>query len=648
MRARSHHSSTASGTKDDSVRASHQKWEILQPSESKGSDSLHKVLLDAVTKYKDNNGKYNGLIRLMSPQLLTTCYYLIKSNPGNMSAGVTPETLDGINEKWFNKTALEMLEGRFKFTPAKALQIPKSNKPGQYRQLLIASPREKIVQKAIQMILSAIFEPVFSDSSHGFRIGRSVTTALYQIHMRGGQMSLVINGDITKCFDRISHDVIMNEVRKKVDCARTLSLIERSLVAGYNDDKGSHVKSNIGTPQGSILSPLLCNIVLNKLDQFMIDNCSVLKIGNKRMLNPKYVALENKRKYYKLRDPAIAWKALLNMRKLSKFDTFDNSFRRALYVRYADVFIVLMASTLNEASKLKQRIADFLKQECGLELNQDKTTIDNTRKGFIFLGAKIRRGTNVSIFNSYLKSRKKVSRRTTLGVDAPIKLLLEKLTVNGFARRNNQGTFLAKGKTKMIHLSHFYIIRYYNSKITGLLNAFSFAGNFSVMSRVIWVLRQSCALTLARKFKLKTINKAFGKFSFDLTDPDTGVKLNIPESFKANYDYKLNPALFGRNLEETADKILSQPWSLSLTNKLPEVCVLCGSYTNVHKHHLKKVADVRQKIRTGNISWKQWLGGVKGKQVPLCKYHHEMLHKGALNAADQRIIANYTGRAPRH
>lgn len=99
MRARSHHSSTASGTKDDSVRASHQKWEILQPSESKGSDSLHKVLLDAVTKYKDNNGKYNGLIRLMSPQLLTTCYYLIKSNPGNMSAGVTPETLDGINEK---------------------------------------------------------------------------------------------------------------------------------------------------------------------------------------------------------------------------------------------------------------------------------------------------------------------------------------------------------------------------------------------------------------------------------------------------------------------------------------------------------------------------------------------------------------------
>lgn len=82
-----------------------------------------------------------------------------------------------------------MLEGRFKFTPARAVKIIKPNKRGKYRQLLIASPREKIVQKAIQMVLSAIFEPVFQDASHGFRPQRSVMTALDRIHMRGGHMA---------------------------------------------------------------------------------------------------------------------------------------------------------------------------------------------------------------------------------------------------------------------------------------------------------------------------------------------------------------------------------------------------------------------------------------------------------------------------
>jgi len=197
----------------------------------------------------------------------------------------------------------------------------------------------------------------------------------------------VINGDISKCFDQIPHDVIMKEVRAKVSCVRTLTLIERSLVAGYIDDKGAHVKSSIGTPQGSILSPLLSNIVLNKLDQYMESIHNDLNTGKKRKLNLKYASLENRRKYYKLRDPAIARQALIDMRKLSKFDMEDKGFRRSLFVRYADDFIVLMANSYSEVEKLKGQITTLLKEECGLDLNQEKTTIVNTRKGFKFLGA---------------------------------------------------------------------------------------------------------------------------------------------------------------------------------------------------------------------------------------------------------------------
>jgi len=143
--------------------------------------------------------------------------------------------------------------------------------------------------------------------------------------------------------------VILREVKDKVSCVRTLTLIERHLKAGYINNKGILVRSTIGTPQGSIISPLLANIVLNKLDQFIENKKSILNVGTKRKANPQYISLENRRKYYKTRDPIIARQALIDMRKISKFDMMDNSFRRFIYIRYADDFVILLANTLDEA-----------------------------------------------------------------------------------------------------------------------------------------------------------------------------------------------------------------------------------------------------------------------------------------------------------
>jgi hypothetical protein len=145
-----------------------------------------------------------------------------------------------------------------------------------------------------------------------------------------------------------------------------------------------------------------------------------------------------------------------------------------------------------------------------------------------------------------------------MAVDAPIENLINKLIEHGFARRNHLSTVLAKSKTDMIHLTHFDIIRFYNSKITGLLTAFRFVGNFSALAKVVWILRQSCALTLARKFKLRTMKRAFTTFGFDLMDPDTGVKLNIPETFKATYNYETSGHEVVGNLTEAADQKLTK------------------------------------------------------------------------------------------
>jgi type II intron maturase len=225
----------------------------------------------------------------------------------------------------------------------------------------------------------------------------------------------------------------------------------------------------------------------------------------------------------------------------------------------------------------------------------------------------------ISKFNSFKvkgEAGNKITRRSTLrrDVDAPIKLLVEKLIQNGFARRNHKAVVLAKGKTDLVHLTHFDIIRYYNRKITGLLSAYRFAGNFALMARVIWILRQSCALALARKFKLKTMKKAFEKFGYDLIEPETGVNLNCHYSYSATYDYKAKPHAIFENPEQVVDKILKTSWAGKLTKGIPSICALCGTSEKVEKHQLRKAADVRNKIRTGNITWSQWKGAVARKK----------------------------------
>jgi group II intron reverse transcriptase/maturase len=577
-RARSQHSIVSE--KAGSFKNSTPNCEILE-------NHLYRVVQSELNKYKTSEGKYNGIIRILDSKMLQTCYSLITNNPGNLTAVTQNITLDGLNLEWFNITATDIKEGRFKFSPAKQILIPKQNKPLESSPLFIASPREKIVHKALQVLLNAIFEPHFSKSSFGFRPGRSLVNALNILHKRGGAMSWAINGDITKCFDRIPHDLIISFVKERITCVRTLTLIERGLKAGFKDDRSKIIKTKMGIPQGSILSPLLSNIVLAKLDKYIESLDGDLNVGTKRKANPPYVRLVNIRKDYKRRRPGLATEYLKQLKIKSKLDLLDmhnENYRRALYVRYAYDFIVLLASTRKYANTLKAKIADFLKETCGLVLNDQKTTITNTRKGLMFLGALIKRRDNSSRLNYFLgKAENTNTRRSTLrlAVDAPIEKLIEKLIQNNFARRNHKATVLAKGRTDMVHLTHYEIIRIFNSKITGLLNAFRFAGNLALMSRVIWVLRQSCALTLARKLKLKTMKKTFKKFGFDLTDPETGVLLNIPDTFAATYDYKSKPhAIFG-NPEEIVDNILKTSRAGKLNKGLPSKCILCGKSAGI-------------------------------------------------------------------
>src|ERR1700749_295647 len=193
-------------------------------------------------------------------------YPKLRSNTGKMTPGVNPETLDGISSEWIDEIIQSMRNESFQFKPSRRGNIPKPK--GGTRPLSVAPPRDKVVQEVLRMILDAIFSPTFSNNSHGFMAGRGCHSALKQVYMQFKGVAWVIEGDISKCFDSIDHHKLMNIIENKISDRRFTKLIWKSLRAGYFEFN-EYKHTIAGTPQGSIISPTLCNIFMNQLDQFV-------------------------------------------------------------------------------------------------------------------------------------------------------------------------------------------------------------------------------------------------------------------------------------------------------------------------------------------------------------------------------------------
>ncbi len=408
MRRRSFHSSAFSCAKGNSITSPKETLDnnLEKPANQvKPSKVVKRVgVTTMVRKLLEQNKvagqKYYKILKVIAdPNFLAACYDEIKSK-GNMTRGVDRVTLDGIDYKWFEKVAMDLKSGKFNFKPNRRVEIPQAN--GKTRPLGIGSPREKIVQKALHSVLEGIFEPQFLDTSHGFRPNKSTHSALLRTYLIGNKHNWVIQGDITKCFYSIPHSIIMKRISAQIGDPAFLSIIRKSpLNAGFIDPilypsplyggrgtTGKLVNSYSGTLTGGILSPLLSNIVLHELDKYLAKYKVSFTKGRKRRLNPTYKSLLGKRERSK--SPEMRRELLKQMRTMRSTDMFDPGFKRMDYVRYADDFIILVTGSLMDARYIKNNVKDFLKANCGVGLNSDKTVISNiATEKWSFLGAEI-------------------------------------------------------------------------------------------------------------------------------------------------------------------------------------------------------------------------------------------------------------------
>lgn len=400
--------------------------------------------------------------------------------------------VDGITVKEFRmgfderveKLRLELKRGSYQPQPVRQVMIPKSN--GKMRALGIPCLRDKIVQEAIRMALEPIFEVEFHENSYGFRPNRSTHQAVYRCqHLMKHKFRWVIEGDVKACFDEISHKAILGVLREKVHDNNFLNLIKRFLNAGVEID-GDIMPTVKGVPQGGVISPLLANAVLNKLDWF----------------------LHSRGKYGK-RDEKLCW------------DLKQPNIR---FVRYADDWCVFVTrASKRYVGVLRDQIGKFLETQCGLSLSTEKTRITHVRDGFSFLGFDLkltvgRNGNEVPKILIGSKAKRQVQQRLN-------EAMRYRPHQESLALRIQRGSAVVRG------WANYYCIAYNYPALTSTLDHWAFWIAVKAISRKLDL---RAAKVLKRYYRQSTI--VIGEECKLERFRNTGIKLyvSMPDPYSPN------------------------------------------------------------------------------------------------------------------
>lgn len=208
--------------------------------------------------------------RMLSLQALYVAYKQVKKNRG--AAGIDGQRVDDFTqnlEKELKQLLLELQEKRYQAQPVKRVEIDKDD--GGKRLLGIPTVRDRIVQQCLSNIMTPIFDPHFHPSSYGYRVGRSCHQAISKatLFIRRYNKRHVVDMDLSKCFDTLDHDLIIQFVSKRITDGSILALLKQFLNSGIMIGS-TFERSEIGSPQGGVISPLLSNIYLDEFDQEMM------------------------------------------------------------------------------------------------------------------------------------------------------------------------------------------------------------------------------------------------------------------------------------------------------------------------------------------------------------------------------------------
>ena len=562
---------------------------------------------------------------LFNRELYLNAYAKLYPNNGAMTKGVSEETIDGMSIQKIDRIIEQLRRETYYWRPARREYIPKKN--GKHRPLGIPVWSDKLLQEVIRMILEAYYEPQFSEHSHGFRPKRGCHTALQEIQTWKGTRWF-IEGDISSYFDTIDHDVLITMLSRQIQDGRFIRLIKNMLEAGYLDDWKFH-KTISGTPQGGVISPLLANIYLHQFDKWVGEELiPQYTRGNKQKANSAYNRLSRRIKCYQEKgDYKKAHQLIVERRNLPSVDTYDTTYRRLRYVRYADDFILGFTGSKAEAKDIKKQIGDFLKIKLHLELSQEKTLITHaTEESAKFLGYEIK----AQRVNDYIDNK---GRRSVNGVIA--------LFVPASVIESKCHQYMKNGKSihrnNLLHDDDFSIVQTYQQEYRGLVQYYILAQNLSWFSKVYWYMETSLLKTLAFKHK-SSINKMLAKYKTTTTSTNGRtvpcLQVVVPREDKPplvttwggiSLSYKKKAVI-----EDAPYQVYGGRTEL-IKRLLANKCELCGSEENIEVHHIRKLADLNKHNGKLVPKWKEIMSARRRKTLVTCRDCHHAIHNGSIN-----------------
>jgi group II intron reverse transcriptase/maturase len=578
------------------------------------------TVLDVLRERGRRGLPLNELYRqLFNPQLYLLAYGRIYSNKGAMTPGATGETVDGMSLGKIERIIQALRHERYRWSPVKRVHIPKKN--GKRRPLGLPPWSDKLVGEVVRLLLDAYYDVQFSDLSHGFRPGRGCHSALRDVANTWTGTTWFIEGDVADCFGSFDHSVMLSTLAETIHDGRFLRLMRNMLKAGYLEDWVWNATLS-GVPQGGVVSPVMSNIYLHRLDEF-VETVLIPEYtrGRIRKQDTAYARVRAARdRAYRRGDRAQARELRKQLRGMPSGDPHDPGYRRLRYVRYCDDTLLGFIGPKAEAEEIKQRLTAFLRDDLSLELSQDKTLITHARtRAARFLGYEI-----TVLHNDHKVTGGKRSANGTVSLRVPESVIKAK-----------KAPYLSRGKPerrpRLINEDDHSIVNVYGAEWRGIVQYYLLAGNVHRLYRLHWAMETSLLKTLANKYR-SSVSKMARKYAATISTP-----FGPRKCFEARIERSGRKSLVARfggiPLRRQRDAVITDRVLVPgvvrhkelVTRLLANRCELCQSTNDVSVHHVRRLADLDRQSRP-QPAWAEHMMKKRRKSLVVCRSCHDAIH----------------------